>query len=39
MATHNLDLIRRQEYRTVEMNRGAVVFDSAEPVAKPSVDV
>jgi cell division transport system ATP-binding protein len=30
MATHNLDLIRRQEFRTVEMNRGAVVFDSAE---------
>ena len=30
MATHNLDLIRRQEYRTVEMNRGAVVFDSGE---------
>ncbi len=32
MATHNLDLIRRQEYRTVEMNRGAVVFDSGEAV-------
>ena len=30
MATHNLDLIRRQEFRTVEMNRGAVVFDSGE---------
>src|SRR5438270_6821677 len=30
MATHNLELIRRQEFRTVEMNRGAVVFDSAE---------
>lgn len=30
MATHNLDLIRRHEFRTVEMNRGAVVFDSAE---------
>ena len=35
MATHNLDLIRRQEYRTVEMNRGAVVFDSGE-AASPS---
>ena len=34
MATHNLDLIRRQAYRTVEMNRGAVVFDSGE--ATPS---
>ncbi len=33
MATHNLELIRRQEFRTVEMNRGAVVFDSAQPSA------
>jgi cell division transport system ATP-binding protein len=30
MATHNLELIRRQEFRTVEMNRGQIVFDSAE---------
>ncbi len=29
MATHNLELIRRQEFRTIEMDRGAVVFDSA----------
>ena len=36
MATHNLELIRRQEFRTIEMNRGAVVFDSAEQVAKPA---
>jgi ferric-dicitrate binding protein FerR (iron transport regulator) len=35
MATHNLELIRRQEFRTVEMNRGAVVFDSAEQAARP----
>ena len=28
MATHNLELIRRQEFRTVEMNRGQIVFDS-----------
>jgi cell division transport system ATP-binding protein len=34
MATHNLELIRRQEYRTIEMNRGAVVFDSGEHVAR-----
>jgi cell division transport system ATP-binding protein len=35
MATHNLELIRRQELRTIELNRGAVVFDSAEqtPIA------
>ena len=30
MATHNLELIRRHDYRTVEINRGQIVFDSAE---------
>ena len=30
MATHNLDLVRRSEYRTIEVNRGQIVFDSAE---------
>ena len=30
MATHNLELVRRSEYRTIEMNRGQIVFDSAE---------
>ena len=34
MATHNLELIRRQEFRTIEMNRGAIVFDSHEQVAR-----
>ena len=29
MATHNLELIRRAEYRTIEVNRGQIVFDSA----------
>ncbi|MDB4917825.1 MAG: cell division ATP-binding protein FtsE [Gemmatimonadetes bacterium] len=33
MATHNLELIRRQEFRTLEMARGAVVFDSADAAA------
>jgi len=39
MATHNLELIRRQEFRTVEMNRGAVVFDSADqaPTTAPEL--
>jgi ABC-type ATPase involved in cell division len=35
MATHNLDLIRRHDYRTIEMSRGQIVFDSAEPTAVP----
>ena len=30
MATHNLELIRRNPYRTIELNRGQLVFDSAE---------
>jgi len=30
MATHNLDLIRRSDYRTIELNRGQIVFDSSE---------
>ena len=34
MATHNLELIRRQEYRTIEMNRGGIVFDSAEQAGR-----
>jgi cell division transport system ATP-binding protein len=30
MATHNLELIRRADYRTIELDRGQVVFDSAD---------
>ena len=30
MATHNLELVRRSGYRTIEINRGQIVFDSAE---------
>jgi cell division transport system ATP-binding protein len=30
MATHNLDLVRRSDYRTIEVNRGQIVFDSAD---------
>lgn len=30
MATHNLDLVRRASYRTIELQEGAVVYDSAE---------
>ncbi|MGI8510402.1 MAG: cell division ATP-binding protein FtsE [Gemmatimonadaceae bacterium] len=39
MATHDLDLIRRTEYRTIELNHGRIVFDSAEsPTPKPAPD-
>jgi len=30
MATHNLDLVKRADLRVLEINRGQVVFDSAE---------
>ncbi|HEX5436820.1 MAG TPA: cell division ATP-binding protein FtsE [Gemmatimonadaceae bacterium] len=33
MATHDLDLVRRSEYRIIEMNRGQIVYDSAESLA------
>jgi len=35
MATHNLDLVRRSDYRTIELNHGELVFDSAveQPIA------
>jgi cell division transport system ATP-binding protein len=29
MATHDLDLIKREQMRTIEVNRGQLVFDSA----------
>jgi cell division transport system ATP-binding protein len=32
MATHNLELIKRSDFRTIEMNRGSIVYDSAEHV-------
>ena len=38
MATHDLDLVKRAECRTLELNHGALVFDSAAPgtIAPPS---
>ena len=29
MATHNLDLVRQGDYRTIELEQGAIVFDSS----------
>jgi cell division transport system ATP-binding protein len=36
MATHDLELVRRSEYRTIELNHGQIVFDSADA---PSVEM
>jgi cell division transport system ATP-binding protein len=30
MATHDLELVRRADYRVLELNRGQIVYDSAE---------
>ena len=38
MATHNLELVRRAGYRTIEINRGQVVFDSADADAKKKAE-
>jgi cell division transport system ATP-binding protein len=35
MATHNLELVKRNEYRVLEMNRGQLVFDSNEQSHSP----
>ena len=32
-ATHDLDLVRRSNYRTIELNHGRIVFDSSESPA------
>ena len=36
MATHNLELMRRSEYRTIEMLHGRVVSDSGRSGRPPS---
>ncbi len=35
MATHNLELVRRNEYRVLEVNRGQLVYDSSEGLRHP----
>ena len=35
MATHNLELVRQTNYRTIELQDGALVFDSGESVQDP----
>jgi cell division transport system ATP-binding protein len=35
MATHDLELIRRTDYRTIELDHGRIVFDSSEGSSSP----
>ena len=37
MATHNLELVKRNEYRVLEVNRGQLVFDSSEQSRTPEI--
>jgi ABC-type ATPase involved in cell division len=34
MATHDLDLVRQTQYRTLELRDGQVVYDSLEDQAR-----
>ena len=36
MATHDLELIKRADCRTIELNHGQVVYDSADAAASPA---
>ena len=37
MATHDLELVRSTDYRTIELDHGRIVFDSAESRHPPGV--
>jgi cell division transport system ATP-binding protein len=37
MATHNLELVKREEFRVLEINRGQVVFDSSDKPRTPEL--
>jgi cell division transport system ATP-binding protein len=39
MATHDIDLIKRAECRTIEINRGQIVFDSGAGASPPPLGV
>ena len=39
MATHNLELVRRSDYRTIELNHGEIVFDTAAVAPSAPVDL
>ena len=38
MATHNLELVRRNEFRVIELNRGQLVYDSAAQAPAPAAE-
>jgi cell division transport system ATP-binding protein len=36
MATHNMDLVRKSDYRVLELDKGRIVADSAHPAPAPT---
>jgi len=36
MATHDLELVRRTDYRTIEMDHGKIVYDASEAAQPPA---
>jgi cell division transport system ATP-binding protein len=38
MATHNLELVRSSDFRTIELNHGEIVFDSADAPVQFALD-
>jgi ABC-type ATPase involved in cell division len=39
MATHDLDLVRQTSYRSIELQDGAIVYDSAVDEQAPGLAV
>jgi cell division transport system ATP-binding protein len=39
MATHNLELVKRHEFRVLEVNRGQIVFDSTDGRGAREIEV
>jgi cell division transport system ATP-binding protein len=38
MATHNLELVRSSDFRTIELNHGEIVFDSSDAAVQFALD-
>ena len=36
MATHDLELVRRTDYRTIEMDHGRIVYDAGDTALRPA---
>ena len=39
MATHDLELVRRTDYRTIEMDHGRIVYDSGDAALRSAARI